>query len=196
MNRTSPRRPATRPASGFTLVELMITLAVLAVLMAMAAPSFREIGLNNRSSGMINSLMADLAVARSEAVKTARPAYVSAVGGNWDNGWVVWVDADGNGVQDAAELTLKRQEVINGAHSGSSNNHFRLRGVSGATTGTTAITQIGFGTQGQSIAPGTGARFGLCRPDGNVDRSTGVQVSIAGRAQSVRGLSGLSLGCS
>ena len=72
--------------AGFTLVELMITLAVLAVLMAMAAPSFREMSLNNRGSGIINSLLADVAVARSEAVKTARPAFVTATGGSWNNG--------------------------------------------------------------------------------------------------------------
>ena len=194
MNRTSPRRPATRPASGFTLVELMITVVVLSILIAVATPSFREIGLNNRSTGMVNSLLADLAVARSEAVKTARAAYVTAISGNWNNGWVVWLDANGNGTQDDTEPTLKRQEAINGGYT-SDGVRFTLRGVAGAATGGASITQVGFGPQGQSVVPDIGARFSLCRPDGNADRSTGIQVSVAGRAQVVKGLSGLSLGC-
>lgn len=196
MNRTIPHSHPTRQAAGFTLVELMVTIAVLAILVAAAAPSFREIGLNNRSTGMINSLLADLAIARSEAVKTARTAYVTANGADWNNGWIVWVDANGDGAQGgAAEPTLKRQEAINGAIT-SDDNRFSLRGVTGASAGGTAITEIGFGPQGQAIEPNIGARFGLCRPDGNADRSTGIQVSVAGRAQAVKGLSGLSLGCS
>lgn len=195
MNRTPPRRSMARPVSGFTLVELMITVVVLAVLIAVATPSFREIGLNNRSTSMINTLLADLSVARSEAVKTARTAYVTAAGGDWDSGWMVWVDANGNGTQDAAEPTLKRQEAINGGHVAAA-TRFTLRSFSGAAAGGVAINQIGFGSQGQSAVPNTGARFSLCRPDGNADRSTGITVSVAGRAQAVKGLSGVSLGCS
>lgn len=189
-----PRTPARRHG-GFTLVELMISLAVLAILIAMAVPSLREIGLNSRSSGMINTLLADLSVARSEAVKTARATYVTAAGGDWAQGWNIWTDANGNGVRDGDEPTLKSHDPINGGYT-SDESRFSLRAVAGAAAGGANIDQIAFGPQGQAVEPDTGARFGLCRPDGNAARSTGIQVSVAGRAQAVKGLSALTLGCS
>jgi type IV fimbrial biogenesis protein FimT len=167
---------------------------ILAILIAMATPSFREIGLNNRSTSVVNSLLGDLAVARSEAVKTARTAYVTSIGGDWSDGWEVWVDADGDGAKGADEPTLKRQDPVNGGYT-SDETAFVVRGVTGATAGGSAISQIGFGAQGQSVSPNTGARFAICRPDGNAERSKGIQVSAAGRAQAVKDLSGLSLGC-
>src|SRR5690606_14778958 len=84
--------PRSRPVTGFTVIELIITVAVLAILIAVATPSFRELSLNNRTTSATNNLLADLALARNEAVKTARPAFVSARG-TWSEGWIVWVDA-------------------------------------------------------------------------------------------------------
>lgn len=199
MNAPYRPRPSSRPAptrlAGFTLVELMISIAVLAILLAMAVPSLREVGLNSRGSGMINTLLADLSTARSEAVKTARPTYIVAIGGDWANGWNIWTDTNLNGAQDGDEPTLKSQDPINGGYT-SAETAFLLRAIEGASGGGSNVGQIAFGAQGQTVLPSTGARFGLCRPDGNAARSTGIQVSVAGRAQAVKGLPGLTMGCS
>ena len=182
-----------RPMTGFTVIELIITVAVLAILIAIATPSFRELSLNNRTTSATNNLLADLALARNEAVKTARTAFVSARG-NWSDGWIVWVDADGNGSRGADEPILRQQDPVDSDEM-PAENAFELSAVSGATSGSTSIEQIGFGPMGQAREPDDGARFSVCRPDGDREKSAGIQVELSGRARSVRGLAELGLSC-
>jgi len=67
MNLRGPRTPSVR---GFTLVELLIAVAVLAVLVALAAPSFRDLTLMQRMKSIHAQLVTDLQYARSEAVSS------------------------------------------------------------------------------------------------------------------------------
>ena len=55
--------------SGFTILELMITLTIASVIMALAVPSFRDFIKNSRMSGASNDLLASLQLARTEAIK-------------------------------------------------------------------------------------------------------------------------------
>ena len=73
---------------GFTLVELMVALAVLVILIAIALPSFTNMIQSNRSAALANSIVTALNVARSEAVKRNALVNVNS-GGDWTNGWVV-----------------------------------------------------------------------------------------------------------
>jgi len=90
--------------TGFTLIELMVTVAVVAILAAVAFPSLQETLRSNRVTAASNDLLASLALARSEAVRGTRGAGIcssadgASCGGNWNNGWIVWQDANGNGV--------------------------------------------------------------------------------------------------
>jgi type IV fimbrial biogenesis protein FimT len=81
-----------KTASGFTLIELMVTVALAAILMMVAVPSFTAFARNSQLSSFTNSLLAAINAARGEAMKRGRYALVVPVdGASWDSGWVVYV---------------------------------------------------------------------------------------------------------
>ncbi|WP_210545692.1 GspH/FimT family pseudopilin [Rhodoferax sp. PAMC 29310] len=89
---------------GFTLIELMVTLALAAILMMVAVPSFTAYQRNSELTSFANTLLASVNAARGEAMKRGMNAMVvPAVGTDWDGGWVVFVDVNRNQAYDAAQ---------------------------------------------------------------------------------------------
>ena len=112
---------APRPSNaGFTLIELMVTVALLVVVMSLAAPSFQSLLETQRMRAAAFDLMADLTLARNEALKrgsittpvTLRPASGDAA--HWESGWSVMVGTEvvtrknpvGNGVTFTGPLSV------------------------------------------------------------------------------------------
>lgn len=104
-------------AAGTTMVELLTTLAIVAVLATLAAPSFHTIQLNSRRTAVVNGFLHSLFLARSEAIKRAQIVSVcrSSDGrncdpsaGDWSAGWIVFVnrDRDEPPERDAAEQLI------------------------------------------------------------------------------------------
>jgi type IV fimbrial biogenesis protein FimT len=81
--------------TGFTVIELMVTISIAAIMMAIAVPSFQSFLLNSRLTGHTNDLVLALAYAKSEAVKRGANVTVcpsddeATCSGDWEDGWIV-----------------------------------------------------------------------------------------------------------
>lgn len=130
---------------GFTLVELLVAIAVLAVFLGIAIPSYNEMILGSKLRAYANELVAGAVLARSEAIKRNSVVRMcvsadgaSCIAGGWEQGWLVFHDANDNGTIDVSETVLLRQKAatsgfkINGAVASVS---FQRTGV-----GSTAVT--------------------------------------------------------
>jgi type IV fimbrial biogenesis protein FimT len=101
-----------------TMVELMVTVSIAGLLLAIGVPSYRYVTNSNRVSAEVNGLLMDMQFARSEAIKEGRPVTVCASAAaqqcdptvNWQNGWIVFMDLNGNALVDPPnELVLRTQ---------------------------------------------------------------------------------------
>lgn len=105
---------------GFTLIELMVTIAVAALVLTIAVPSFESAINNGRLSSAANEMIGALQSARAEAIrhnkragfclsKTANMANPSCVAANATdaNGWITFLDLDRNGSYGAADTLLR-----------------------------------------------------------------------------------------
>ena len=100
-----PRRAGTSALRGFTLIELMVTVALVAIMMVLAAPSFITFQRNSELTTTANSFLATLASARAEAMKRQLRTFVIPFDGtNWASGWKVFVDS--NSTVTASALTM------------------------------------------------------------------------------------------
>lgn len=110
--------PARAP-HGFTIIELMVVVLIVAILAALAVPSFRPIVERWRVQQALKGLESSIYYARAEAIKRASTVSIRknptgtdgctlALGNaNWDCGWFVFTDINSNGVLDGGEEVLQ-----------------------------------------------------------------------------------------
>ena len=116
-------------AHGFTLLELMVVLAIVAILTTMAAPSLRHVLLSTTMSSNVNAFLADMRFARSESIRRGGGVTMcrsdapeaphpvcahdsGADGTGWVSGWIIFYDQDNNGERGVAETLLRVQSPI------------------------------------------------------------------------------------
>lgn len=181
--RTTP--VVVRRTRGYSLIELMAVLAIIAIMLGFAVPSFQEFVVNYRTSVQTNDLLADLAIARTEAVKYSRPTVVRSAGGDWSDGWVVGTDLDRDG--DIADEEIVKSQ-------GRAQDGFTIMaGLEGGA----AADEITFSPTGAVVLPAgnTPVEFAVCRPDGDVGRSRGISLARSGRAESRKVSSNVTVRC-
>ncbi|MGH8494522.1 MAG: GspH/FimT family pseudopilin [Gammaproteobacteria bacterium] len=184
--------------SGFSLLELLVTVALAAILLGIGVPSFLDTFRNNRMAAASNDLLAAVHLARSEAVKRRAPVTVctsadplapACTAGSL-NGWVVFADDDGDGVAEASD----GNNVID-ANEDILNAHAPLDGGIQTLTTPAGASYVSFaGTGFPRTAGGNPAAtvIRLCDERGNVNAGGGtstaraLQISITGRPQVLR----------
>ncbi|MGZ0020168.1 GspH/FimT family pseudopilin [Nitrosomonas sp. wSCUT-2] len=161
---------------GFTMVELLVTLSLASILLTVAIPSYRTFIQDNLLVAQSNNFASSIALAKSEAIKRSSQTTLcpstngtSCTGGNvWSNGWLVFADANGNGVVDAGDQILH----VNAAFSGGSTLRSGLR------------TRVTFAANG--FSSGFNGTFLLCDSRG-ITHSKALVLNNQGRLRTETG---------
>lgn len=104
--------------TGFTLLELMVTVSIAAILLAVGVPSYVTFIDNNRVTSQANDLLYSFNMARSEAIKRgANVRLVSVAGSDWNGGWNLVADTNNDSDFDDPADILMRWEALAGAGS-------------------------------------------------------------------------------
>jgi prepilin-type N-terminal cleavage/methylation domain-containing protein len=100
------------PARGFTLLEVMITIAIVGIMAMVAAPSLNSLIADQRVRIVSIDLSSDMAYARANAIASSKPTVIQPVAaGNWAGGWTIYTDMNSNGVFDAGDVLLKNAQT-------------------------------------------------------------------------------------
>lgn len=153
--------------AGFTLIELMVTIIVLGVLVAIAAPSMQQFIVSNRLTSQANELVADISYARNEAATRGTRITMcissdgaTCTGTDWQAGRMIFVDTNVNGTWDAGEPTLKITQALDTSATlvatGFPNAYLQFRPYGG-------------------LQPAIGGSFKLC----SSSSATGRQITVA-----------------
>ena len=99
---------------GFTLIELMVIVAIVGVLLTLAAPSFVSFQRNSELTSLANKMLGSINSARSEAMKSGRNAFVVPNdSSNWSTGWFVYVDMNAdNSFEEGTDLFIQTQPAL------------------------------------------------------------------------------------
>jgi len=152
--------------SGFTLIELMMTITILAVVLVVAVPNIRDMIVNNRLATQANNFIAALTVARSEAIKRRVTTRVQSWDvandsdtANWALGWQV--------------IDTSNAEVIR-----------EFNALQGGSTLTGGVTEIDYEASGVlGVAAQT---FQLGHPECEGDQHRTISIGATGRASVAR----------
>ncbi len=178
---------------GFTLVELMVVIAVAAVLMTLVAPSFKHTIDSNNISNAVNTFLADMRFSRSESIRrggsvvmcrsdapeAANPSCGTgdgidfdgdSAGDGWISGWIIFHDLNSDGSKDVGEPILRVQAPIRSIDSimksGSTSTIYRFTGTGRLRSISAGVSTLTFG----------GAKY-------SSDLQRVVCVSVGGRAR-------------
>ncbi|WP_395340946.1 GspH/FimT family pseudopilin [Ningiella sp. W23] len=177
--------------AGVTLLEMMITLAVAAILLTVVAPNIQSILTSNRITAEINETSALLQFARYTAIDEQSQVVVcpssnfATCNNDWNNPKIVFLDLNGNGSRDGAEELLQSSQAISGGNKMTSSQNLVEFNESGGTTAAADIV--------------------LCPKNNDAKFARGLIVSLQGRTRLSRDesddgfhedSSGTSLACS
>ncbi|MDM7859747.1 GspH/FimT family pseudopilin [Alteromonas sp. ASW11-36] len=158
-----------RCQNGVTLLEMMITVAIVAIVLTTVAPSIQSILVQNRIIGEINELSGIIQFARHSAIDEQTNTVVCPTEdytnctNNWDNAKMVFMDLDANGMRGANEVLLVASSVIN-----------RVNDMTGPAGGFAFLP---------SGAASANATILLCHQNNNNEYARALTISLQGRVK-------------
>lgn len=171
-----------RRIQGFTVIELMITLVVIAIILSFAIPGFTSMISSNAIASQTNHFSSAISLARSEAIKRNVSVMVCKRSGNacstssqWESGWIIFADADADDALDSGEEirlieALKSNYTLRPSISNLNWLSFQSDGRVETNTGTFA-----------------GVTFRLCGPDADNSQSRAITFNVIGQASLAKG---------
>lgn len=119
---------------GFTVIELLVTLSVASILLAVAAPNYRTFVQNSQLIAQSNNFFSAMMLAKSEAIKRSSPATICpSTNGTtcagvtaWTSGWLVFADVNGDGTVDVGEGIIRVGTALPGQSTLTSGNRTRV----------------------------------------------------------------------
>ena len=189
------KMPISGSQRGFTLIEMMVVLALALVLLTIGVPSFNQIIKNNRLIAQANALSGLLASARSEAITQRAVVTVcgssngTACDAQWSVGWISFLDVNGNAAVDVSDgdTVLKHMNTVpdkvNVALVGATTVRFNSQGFAVAgSSGTMRFCDDRGDTHGRALNISATGRVSVATdtdstPDGIVDDAGGTNIS-------------------
>ncbi|MEX0619814.1 MAG: GspH/FimT family pseudopilin [Pseudohongiellaceae bacterium] len=161
---------------GITLLEMLIVVAILSIVLTVGLPSFTETAGRIEAGSASRSLQSALGLAKSEAAKRGLTVSVcpttdgqQCAAGQWNNGWIVFVDANGDasggaGSIDANDTIIQISDVS-------------AQSVVTATTNLIQYDSRGYGLNDEIQT------LTVCPPDGNAENARQLEIGITGRVR-------------
>ena len=177
---------ASRNSRGFTLLEALVTMAIVAIMLGLAAPSFVSFQRSSELTTTANAFVGALATARSEALKRQLKVFVvPTTVGNWAGGLTIFVDVNKNDclTPDAADVVVAKTGAIPASISASAYSggaYVAFNGAGFMTTQTSAIALAGEitftingTTDARRVVASPAGRMRVCKPaDAGCDATT------------------------
>lgn len=101
---------------GFTLIEMMVAVAVLAILLSIGVPAFGAMIDNQRLDTSANTLIRSVQFTRSEAARRNQYVTMAPLDAHWHSGWLIFIDANNNGQHDTGEVILREDKPPSATH--------------------------------------------------------------------------------
>lgn len=99
--------------NGFTLIDLITTLSVASILLAVGLPSFSAQIKQTQVKTATHQLLEAIALTRTQAVMSSKRTTISKQN-DWNEGWIIFIDTDNDGRHDADEKLIQTQEKLKG----------------------------------------------------------------------------------